>query len=130
MNTFTRLLYTSSLICLKNVASIQRKATGHSLRILVARSKIVKSKRNAEGILRLTVVTNLLVFEDLGRLRRHAVHAPVGLPVPVADGDAEAPEVPTDNLDQGTGVVGAAHRHVLALAAVVGLVAGAIAGHT
>ena len=71
-------------------------------------------------------VMALPVFENPGGLGRHAVDAPVGAAVTVADGDGEPTEVAPHHLDQLTGLLLARDRHVLTFAAVACLVASAI----
>ena len=68
-------------------------------------------------------------------VRCEAVHAPVGVPVRVADGDGEAAEVGARHLDDHVVVVLVAitvalEGHGVALATVVRLVAGAVGGET
>ena len=74
--------------------------------------------------------SSLPLLKYFRRLRSHAVHAPVGLPVPVADGDREPSEVCADHADHavqaGPVAVLAGDGHVLALATVVRLIEGSI----
>ena len=67
---------------------------------------------------------DLLALEDSGCSRRHAVDAPVGVAVLVADGDGEPAVVGPDHLDRLVGL--ALNGQVVALAAVGSLVLGAI----
>ena len=66
----------------------------------------------------------LLFFQNAPRLGSHAVDAPVGVAVAVADGDGEAAVVGPDHLDGGVGV--ALDRQLVALAAVGSFVLGSI----
>ena len=74
------------------------------------------------------------MLQRLGRLRGHAVHAPVGLAMPVANGDGEPAEVGPHDADDAVKArpvaVLARDGHVLALAAVVGLVEGSVRATT
>lgn len=60
---------------------------------------------------------NLLFLEDVSGLGGHAVHAPVRLPVVVADGDGEPAVVGADDLDVLLGLL-ALDQQLLALAGV------------
>ena len=64
-----------------------------------------------------TNMDHSLVLQDSGGLWRHAVDAPVGVAVLVADGDAEAAVVGADHLDGAAAVIAAA-----AAAAVIAVV--------
>ena len=72
----------------------------------------------------------LPLLQSLGRLRGHAVDAPVGLAVAVADGYREPAEVGPhdrdDAVEPGPVAVFAGYGHVLALAPVVRLVEGSV----
>ena len=77
----------------------------------------------------------LPLLQYLGCVRCETVDAPVGVSVPVADGDGEPPKVPPHHLDGHVlvgGTVGAVamESHCVALASVVGLVPGAVGGQT
>ena len=67
---------------------------------------------------------NLLVLKDPRRSRRHAVYAPVGVAVLVANGYGEASKVGPDNLDRFVRL--ARYREVLALASIRRLVFGSV----